>query len=227
MRILVIDDEKKLADLIKTGLQKEGYAVDCLYDGESGQRRLEFHHKDYDLAILDLMMPGKNGFEVCKNIREQAISLPILVLTARSSTGDKISMLDLGADDYLVKPFALEELLARVRALTRRPKVSLPKILKFENLELDPTRIKAFFNGKELDLTLKEFRLLEYLMRNPNQAITRDQILDKVWDFEYDSFSNVIDVHVRNIRKKLGKKGDKLLETVRGVGYRLKIAKGN
>lgn len=222
MRILIIEDEKKLADLIKTSLIKEGYAVDCLYDGEAGQRRLEMHHKDYDLLILDLMLPGKTGFEICKNIREQEIFLPILVLTAKSDTTDKVSMLDLGADDYLVKPFILTELLARVRALTRRPKTSLPQVLKFGVLELDPVRLRAFYDGKKMDFTLKEFRLLEYLLRNPNQAITRDQILDKVWDFEFDSFSNIVDVHVRNIRRKLGRKGAKFLETVRGIGYRLK-----
>lgn len=221
MKILVVEDEKKLAELLKAGLQKEGYAVDCLFDGEAGQRRIEIHHNDYDVVVLDLMMPKKSGFDVCREVRAKGISVPILVLTARSATADKISLLDLGADDYLVKPFSLKELLARIRALTRRPKTALPKILEAGLLKINPAKIKAYYRDRELDLTLKEFRILEYLMRNLNQALARDQILDKIWDFEFDSFSNVVDVHIRNLRKKLGE-GGKLLETVRGVGYRLK-----
>lgn len=221
MKVLIVEDEKKLSDLLKAGLQKEGYAVDCLFDGEAGLRRIEIHHVDYDVVILDLMIPKKSGFDVCREARARGISVPILVLTARSATADKVSLLDLGADDYLVKPFSLKELLARIRALTRRPKTVLPKILESGFLKINPAKIKAYYKDKELDLTLKEFRLLEYLMRNLNQAIARDQILDKIWDFEFDSFSNVVDVHIRNLRKKMGEAG-KFLETVRGVGYRLK-----
>ncbi len=223
MKILIIEDEEKLAKSIKHGLEKKGYAADYVLDGETGQRRIEMNHRDYDLIILDLMLPKKNGYEVCKNIREQNIMTPVLVLTAKGATEDKVSLLDGGADDYLVKPFSFEELSARVGALLRRPEQTLPIELRVKDLVLNINTRKVFLNGNEISLTLKEFGLLEYLMRNPNQVINREQILSHLWDFEFDSFSNVVDVHVKNLRKKI-KNGDneKLLETIRGVGYRLK-----
>jgi DNA-binding response OmpR family regulator len=224
MKILIIEDEKKLAVMLKAGLEKEGYAADYLMDGESGQRRIELHHMDYDLVLLDLMLPKRDGSEVCKNIREKNISIPILVLTAKSGTDDKINLLDLGADDYLVKPFSFNELLARIRALMRRPENSLPSELKIGDLALNSVTRKVIRNGREIKLTLKEFRLLEYLMRHPNQVVNRDQILDNLWDFTFDSFSNVVDVHMKNLRKKVENGGnDRLLETIRGVGYRIKV----
>lgn len=221
MKILIIEDEKKLAQLLKTGLEKEGYAVDFLTDGESGQKRIELHYIDYDMVILDLMLPKRDGAEICRSIREKNISIPILVLTAKSGIDDKILLLDLGADDYLTKPFSFSELLARIRALLRRPEKALPNQLVVRNLVLDPTTQKVYRQGKEIKLTLKEFRMLEYFMRHPNQVINRDQILDNLWDFTFDSFSNVVDVHIRNLRKKLEDEGEVFLETVRGIGYRI------
>ena len=225
MRILIIEDQEKLAVLLKRSLEKEGYAADYLLDGESGQRRIELHNSEYDMIILDLMLPKRDGFEICKHTRKLGIKTPILILTAKDNTDDKVNLLDAGADDYLVKPFSLDELLARVRALTRRPAKNLPSTLKVSDLTLDPGSKKAFKGNKELDLTLKEFRLLEYLMRNPDQVLEREQILSNIWDFEFNSFSNVIDVYINRLRQKLGKRnGQDVIETVRGVGYRIKSA---
>lgn len=223
MRILVVEDEEKLAQGLKKGLEKQGYAVDLVGDGETAQRRIEMSHTDYDLVILDLMLPKKDGMEVCKEIRAKGINVPILVLTARDALDYKVSALDLGADDYLVKPFSFEELVARVRALLRRPEQSLPTELKVKDLYLNTATRKVSRNGREVPLTLKEFSLLEYLMRHPNQVLSREQIWDHLWDFAADSFSNVVDVHIKNLRKKIDDgTHQKLLETIRGVGYRLK-----
>ncbi len=223
MRILIVEDEEKLAKSLKKGLEKEGYAVDYCLDGEAGERRIEISHKDYDAVVLDLMLPKKDGFEICRNIRRQNIVIPILVLTARDATDDKVTALDAGADDYLVKPFSLEELNARLRALLRRPEQMLPVELTIRDLVLDTATRKVYRGSQEIPLTLKEFNLLEYLMRHPDQVLTREQILDHLWDFAFDSFSNVVDVHMKNLRKKIdGDTGEKLLETIRGVGYRIK-----
>ena len=223
MKILIVEDNEKIAKMVKLGLEKEGYAVDYLMDGEAGQTRIELHHQDYDLIILDLMLPKREGAEVCKNVRGLGISTPILILTARAGIDDKVNLLDLGADDYLVKPFSLAELSARVRALARRPKSALPKELEVGDLILNTVTQKVFRGKKEVPLTLKEFRLLEYLMRHPNQVINRDQMLDSLWDFNFDSFSNVVDVHMKNLRKKIDDgHTEKLLETIRGIGYRIK-----
>ncbi len=222
MKILIAEDNEKLAALLKKGLESKGYAADCVIDGEEAQTRIELGHEDYDLVILDLMMPKKTGFEVCQNVRNSKIFIPILILTARDSTTDKISALDMGADDYLVKPFSFKELLARIRALMRRPKKLLPTELKTRDIVLNPATRKVSRKGQEIKLTLKEFSLLEYLMRHPNQVVNREQILDNMWDFGFDSFSNIIDVHIKNLRKKLeDNKRENLLETIRGVGYKL------
>jgi len=224
MRILIIEDEEKLSKSLKLGLERDGFAVDYLLDGEVGQRRLEINHKDYDLVILDLMLPKKSGFEVCKEIRSQGIMIPVIILTAIDELEDKVLALDSGADDYLVKPFSFEELIARIRALLRRPSQALPTELKLNDLVLNTGTRKVYVKDHDIPLTLKEFGLLEYLMRHPNQVLTREQILDHLWDFAFDSFSNVVDVHVKNLRKKMYDVGnEKILETVRGVGYRLKI----
>lgn len=223
MRILIVEDEEKLAKAIKKGLEKEGYAADYILDGEAGQRRIEINHQDYDLIILDLMLPHITGFEIAKRVRAVGILTPILILTARDAIEDKVSALDSGADDYLVKPFSFEELFARVRALLRRPEQVLPTELKVKDLTLNVTTRKVYRQGKEVPLTLKEFGLLEYLMRHPNQVLTREQILDHLWDFAFDSFSNIVDVHMKNLRKKVDQDyHDKLLETIRGVGYKIK-----
>ncbi|MBI4708960.1 MAG: response regulator transcription factor [Candidatus Portnoybacteria bacterium] len=224
MKILIIEDQEKLAKLIKKGLEQEGYSADYLMDGESGQRRLELNHKDYDLLILDLMLPRKSGYEVCKNIRDLKISIPVLVLTAKDGVEDKVSLLDAGADDYIVKPFSFKELLARVRALLRRPESVLPNKLQVGNLILNRTTREAFVDNKEIRLTLKEFALLEFLMRRPNQVVDREQIITNVWDFDVDLFNNIVDVYINKLRNKIdGKKARKTIETVRGVGYRIRV----
>ncbi|MBZ9572121.1 response regulator transcription factor [Patescibacteria group bacterium] len=223
MKILIVEDEEKLAKALKEGLEKEGFTADFVLDGEAGQRRIELYHNDYDLIILDLILPKKDGLTVLKNIREQSIVTPILVLTAKDTTDDIVSGLNRGADDYLVKPFSFKEFFARIKALLRRPKQSLPIELKVRDLTLNIVTKKVFRNGKEILLTLKEFSLLEYLMRHPNQVMSREQILFNLWGFEFDSFSNVVDVHIKNLRKKIDYSNqEKLLETIRGVGYRIK-----
>ncbi|HBB37431.1 MAG: Response regulator receiver domain protein (CheY-like) [Candidatus Moranbacteria bacterium GW2011_GWC1_45_18] len=221
MRILVVEDQENLAKLIKKGLEAEGFAVDYVLDGEAGFRRISMNHKDYDLFILDWMLPKKNGDEICREARAQKISVPILMLTARDSAKDIANGLDAGADDYLSKPFSFEVLLARIRAILRRPKIALPLVLQAGDIILDPTRKQVSKKGKDVKLTLKEFSLLEYLMRNKGVTVTREQILSNIWDFAFDSFANVVDVHITNLRKKIGDKEAKKIETVRGVGYRM------
>jgi len=223
MKILIVEDEEKLAKGLKEGLEKEGFATDFVLNGEAGQLRIEAYHKDYDLVVLDLMLPRKDGLTVLKNIRKQNITIPILVLTAKDTTDDIVTGLERGADDYLVKPFSRKEFFARIKALLRRPKKSLPVELKIQDLTLNTTTRKVFRNAKEIPLTLKEFSLLEYLMRHSNQAISREQILSNIWDFDFDSISNVVDVHIKNLRKKIDYGNqEKLLETIRSVGYRIK-----
>lgn len=221
MRILIIEDEENLAKLIKDGLESEGFAVDYLLDGEAGQTRVELSGDDYDLIILDLMLPKKSGAEICRFARANKISTPILMLTAKDGAEDIISGLNVGADDYLTKPFSFQVLLARIRAILRRPKVALPVQLRAKNLLLDTTAKKLYKDDEEIKLTLKEFNLLEYLMRNPNRVLNREQILSNIWDFSFDSFSNVVDVHITNLRKKLGDKNGEIVKTVHGVGYQI------
>lgn len=220
MKILIIEDQESLAKLLREALRKEGYTVDYIGDGESGQMRIELHHRDYDLLVLDLMLPKRDGLEVCKNIRKAGISIPILVLTAKNSEEDKVTLLNAGADDYLVKPFSFKELTARIRALGRRPKIVLPSKLSVSGLVLNPSDKTVRRGDKEIKLTLTEFRLLEHLMRHPNQMIKREDIASKVWDFNFDSFSNIVDVYISRLRKKIG--DDKnLIKTMHGEGYKM------
>lgn len=221
MKLLLIEDEPQIANLVRTGLEREGYSVDWVADGPGGEKRIKLYHNDYDLVILDLMLPGKDGIEICKQVRAKGITIPILVLTSKSYIDDKVSTLDSGADDYLTKPFDFRELLSRIRTLLRRPKDKLNIELRCGGLVLNPSSRKVWLDGKEIELTLKEFGILEYLMRNPNKVVTRDDILFNVWDFYFDSFSNVVDVHINHLRKKINKKGNNFLETVRGMGYRI------
>ncbi len=223
MKILIVEDEQKLADALKQGLEKSGYTVDTIADGKKALTRISLHRKDYDLVVLDLMLPSMDGQEICKQMRANDITLPILILTARAETDTKVNLLLSGADDYLVKPFSFAELTARIHALLRRPSDALPEVLRAADVELDVATRAVRRAGRELTLTLKEFGLLEYFLRHPNQVVNREDLLTHLWDFNYVGFSNVVDVHVKNLRQKLGgTDGDQLLETVRGIGYRLR-----
>jgi two-component system OmpR family response regulator len=222
MKILLVEDEEKLAIALIKGLEHEGYAVDSIADGKKALTRISLHRNDYDLIILDLMLPSMDGHEICKQVRAWNITVPILILTARAETDTKVELLLNGADDYLVKPFSFAELTARIRALMRRPTESLPGTLKIGDLELNSSERRVTRSGEEIPLTLKEFGLLEYFMRHPNQVINREDLLSHLWDFNYAGFSNVVDVHVKNLRRKLGEKNPgAVLETVRGIGYRM------
>jgi heavy metal response regulator len=221
MHILVVEDETKVARFIKRGLEAAHYSVDVERDGEAGLERLL--DGDYDLVILDVMLPKLDGLGVMKEIRQQKMKTPILLLTARVTVADKVMGLDLGADDYLTKPFAFEELLARVRALLRRGSTSGPAILTIADLRLEPVTRVVTRGGRRIDLTPKEFALLEFLLRRRDHILSRAVIAQHVWGVDYDTFTNVIDVYVNYLRKKIdGESEVKLIHTVRGVGYVLK-----
>lgn len=217
MRILVVEDNQKLAGYIQKALQQKSYSVDCAYDGESGEEKANLD--EYDLVILDIMLPGKDGLAVCKDLRRQNNLVPIILLTARDTLGDKILGLDSGADDYLVKPFELEELLARIRALLRRPESKIAEILSAQDVVVDSAASLIRKSGVPLQLTLKEYALLEYMIRNKNMTVTREQILDHCWDHAFDSFSNITDVYIKQLRRKLNDRDETYIKTIRGVGY--------
>lgn len=220
MRILVIEDDRKIAGFLQRGLREEGYAVDVAYDGVEGATNA--HVYDYDLLIIDIMLPGRNGYEIVRTLRRSGSAVPILMLTARDSTKDVVMGLDAGADDYMTKPFSLEELLARSRALLRRGGATRTELLVYAGVELDRIRHTATRDGTELHLTPKEFQLLEYFMLHPEEVVRRTELLEKVWDMHFDPMTNVVDVHVGNLRRKLsGEHGSPLIHTVRGVGYTL------
>lgn len=220
MKILVVEDNTKLAENLKQGLTQEGYAVDVIFDGLLAERRILINRDEYDLVILDRMLPGKDGVSVCQNWRENEVVVPVLMLTALDTTDDKVRGLDAGADDYLAKPFAFKELLARVNALLRRPKQSSPIILSVGDISINTTSRIITYKNKPVALTLKEFMVLEYLMRNLNKVITRDELYSHAWDFADSSFSNTVDVHIKNLRKKIHDNG-KIIQTIRGVGYKM------
>ncbi len=222
MRVLVVEDSRRLAGIIKRGLLEEGYAVDNAYDGEEAE--FMAGSTPFDLIILDIMLPKKDGLSVCRDLRAKNVHTPILMLTAKDSVEDKVAGLDTGADDYLVKPFAFSELLARLRALLRRE--VLPKAQKVQvgDLSLDPASREVWHDGSSLDLTAKEYAILEYFMRRPNAVVTRTMLGESVWDYEFDGLSNIIDVYVRRLRKKIDRDGQaSLIQTVRGAGYRLRV----
>jgi DNA-binding response OmpR family regulator len=220
MRILVIEDNHRLNSSLAAGLVHEGYSVDSAYDGQEGQDLAEM--APYDLILLDVLLPQKDGLEVCRDLRRRRVHTPILLLTARDSVDDRVQGLDCGADDYLVKPFAMRELLARLRALLRRQQPSKQGRLVMGDLMVDPITHTVERAGQPLDLTPKEFALLEYLMYHPNQVVTRDLIEQHIWNYDFECGSNVIDVYVRRLRRKIDDPfAVKLLITVRGVGYRL------
>jgi heavy metal response regulator len=220
-KLLVVEDEKKVASFIKRGLEEEEFQVDVANDGEEGLFMAE--NNSYDLILMDLMLPKMDGLSVVRSLRDKEIVTPVLCLTAKDTVDDIVSGLDSGSDDYLTKPFAFAELLARVRALLRRGSQDRGAELVFADLRLDPVTHKVWRSDKEIDLTAKEYALLEYFMRNPNQTLTRTMIAEQVWDYTFDSFTNIIDVYVNYLRKKVDRDYDlKLIHTVRGIGYVLK-----
>ena len=221
MRLLVIEDERKVSSFIKKGLEEEGYAVDVASDGEAGLQMAA--DRVHDLIILDIQLPKMDGLRVLQELRKEKVPTPVLLLTVRATIEDKVLGLDAGADDYLTKPFAFEELVARTRALLRRQTDGKPAVLQVADLTLDPTRRAVFRGGRKIDLTAKEFALLDYLMRNPGRVLTRTMIAEHVWDYDFDSMTNVIDVYVNYLRKKIDSNQEqKLIHTIRGVGYMLK-----
>jgi two-component system, OmpR family, response regulator len=221
MRVLVIEDEKKLADVLARGLKEEGYAADIANRGEDALWMAE--SADYDAIVLDVMLPGLDGFATCARLRQSGVWTPVLFLTARDAVASRVKGLDSGGDDYLVKPFAFDELLARLRALTRRAPVERPATLLVGDLRLDPSEHRAWRADREITLSAKEFALLEVFMRRPGQVLSRLQLLNAAWDMAYENRSNIVDVYVRYLREKLDRPfGLASIETVRGVGYRLR-----
>jgi len=221
MKILVVEDEKKVASFIKKGLEEEYYSVDVAFDGKEGSKLAL--NEEYDLIILDLMLPYKDGISILKEIRNEKIFTPVLILTARDTVQDKVNGLDTGADDYLSKPFSFEELLARIRALLRRNSLEKNNYLQAGDLKLDIEKHKIFRNDVEIILTPKEFAVLEYLLRNKNRVISRTKLSEHIYEFHFDPETNVIDVFINKLRNKIDKGFEKqIIQTVRGVGYLIK-----
>ncbi|HWA07557.1 MAG TPA: response regulator transcription factor [Ignavibacteria bacterium] len=218
MRILVIEDEKKVSDFIKKGLEEQAYVVDTAPDGTEGERLAGYN--EYDTIVLDVLLPKQDGWQTCRNIRQNGVKTPILMLTSLGETEDKVKGLDLGADDYLTKPFAFDEFLARIRALIRRSGSGETTHFTLADLELDLLERKAMRAGKEIQLTQKEFALLEYLLRNKKKVMTRTQISEHVWGIDFDTGSNVVDSYIKMLRKKIDKDfSPQLIHTIVGVGY--------
>ena len=223
MRILIVEDNAKLAASLRKGLEQEGYAVEVSGDGNDASRRLSAGPGEYSAMVLDIMLPGMDGIRLCRALRQRGNRVPILLLTARNSVEDRVGGLDAGADDYLTKPFSFDELSARIRALLRRPQTAVSAVLRAGKVALDPARREVTANGKPVRLTTKEFMLLELFLRHPGQVLSRDQIARQVWSGDFEGGSNVLEVHVRNIRRKLAEAGhEKAVETVRGAGYRFR-----
>ena len=224
MRVLLVEDEARIADFVTRGLSEQGYAVDVARDGEEATGWTDI--AVFDVIILDVMLPRRDGIEVCRILRSRGLRTPVLMLTARDAVEDRVKGLDSGADDYLVKPFAFAELVARLRALTRRETARdrgvSGSILHVGDLKFDTTTLEVSRQGATIDLTTKECRLLEYLMRHPNHVLTRTMIAEHVWNYEFDNATNVIDVHIRNLRRKIDDRFPaKLIQTIRGAGYRI------
>jgi DNA-binding response OmpR family regulator len=226
MRLLLVEDDRTISRPLLKGLREDHHVVDLVEDGAEAE--IQAASEDYDVILLDLMLPGLDGFEVCRRLRQQQIDTPVLVITARDAVADRVTGLDAGADDYLVKPFAFEELLARVRALARRGRThQLEGVLHYGPLAVDPRDHTATIDGKRVDLTATEYRLLEYLVRRAEAIVSRDQLAEHVWGSEYDPFSNLADVYIGYVRRKLQAQYDRpLIHTVRGLGYMLKLRSG-
>ncbi|TNF49957.1 MAG: response regulator transcription factor [Deltaproteobacteria bacterium] len=221
MRILVVEDEKKVASFIQRGLEGEGFSVEVAYDGESGVEMGS--QSSFDLILMDVMLPKMDGLQAIQALRENGVESPVLCLTAKDTVEDIVAGLDSGSDDYLTKPFAFAELLARVRALVRRGTQERGAEITYADLRLDPVAHKVWRSDSEIDLTAKEYALLEFFMRNPETTLTRTMIAEHVWDYTFDSFTNIIDVYVNYLRKKVDRDyTNKLIHTVRGIGYVLK-----
>jgi two-component system, OmpR family, copper resistance phosphate regulon response regulator CusR len=221
MRILVVEDDRKVAGFIEQGLLEEGYAVDVARDGD--EATMLAHVNEYDVMLLDIVLPKKNGFQVARELRSEGRNTPILMLTSRDAVEDVVRGLDAGADDYLAKPFPFDELLARVRALLRRGGAERLEVLRYDVVVLDRLRHVATANDRPLDLTPKEFQLLEYFLLHAEEVVRRTTLLEKVWDMQFDPESNVIDVHIKNLRRKLAEAtGEPLLANIRGVGFSLR-----
>jgi two-component system OmpR family response regulator len=222
MRVLIVEDELRMASLIRRGLVKEGLSPDVASNGEDALWMAAAN--GYDAIILDVMLPGISGFETCRRLRNDGIWAPVLMLTARDSIEDRVAGLDTGADDYLVKPFAFAELLARLRALTRRGELERPTVLEVGDLRLDPATREVWVGPNEIHLSAKEFALLETFMRRPGEVLSRLHLLEHAWDFAYENRSNIVDVYVRHLRNKIDEPfGRHALQTVRGAGYRLRV----
>lgn len=222
MKILVVEDEHKIANSIKKGLEQEGYAADAVYTGDEGYDLA--YCEDYDLIILDCLLPGMDGIEICTKLRKQKIHTPILLLTAKGQIRDKVEGLNAGADDYLVKPFAFEELLARIRALTRRPKENIGSTLAVDNLTLNTLTFEVKRGDKQIKLSSKEFSLLEHLLRHPNRILKKEQIINHVWNYEANILPNTVEVYIGYLRNKIDKPFKNfppLIHTVRGFGYKI------
>jgi two-component system OmpR family response regulator len=223
MRVLIVEDEPKMAGLIRRGLREEGYAADIAGTGDEALWMAGA--TDYDAIVLDVLLPGTNGFDICRQLRRSGVWSPVLMLTARDSVDDRVAGLDAGADDYLTKPFSFVELLARLRALARRPPLERPAVLQVGDLRLNPATHQAWRGEAELELSAKEFRILEAFMRRPGHVLSRLHLLEHCWDYGYENRSNVVDVYVRYLREKIDRPfGRRSIETVRGAGYRLRNA---
>jgi len=221
MRLLVVEDEARIASFIRRGLEEERHAVDVAPDGDDAVHLATLN--DYDVILLDVLLPRKNGLAVCRELRARNVSAPILMLTAKDSVEDRVAGLRIGADDYLTKPFAFDELLARIDALVRRQSLDRSPVLRVADLTLDPLTHEAHRAGRLIELTNKEYALLAFLMRRPGQVLTRTQIAEQIWDMDFDNESNVIDVYIRYLRKKIDADGARpLIHTVRGAGYTMK-----
>lgn len=216
MRILLIEDEKRLSDVIKKGLTENGFAVDQAFDGEEGEYLAQ--NEPYDLIVLDIMLPKIDGLTICKNLRKKEIKIPILMLTAKTTVEDKVTGLDAGADDYLTKPFSFLELKSRVHALIRRSNKDISPVIKIADLEIDSSKRTVLKANKEIILTPKEFSILEFLARHKNEVVTRTMVIEHVWDYNFEGMSNVVDVFMATLRKKIG---NNLIKTIHGVGYKI------